>query len=66
MPSLECPDGYELDMSSNECKAPIPTIEQETNLMPVWAFVLTITLVLVLFAVVLFLLYFAKKKMQQK
>jgi len=56
---LTCPDGFDLSSSTSEC---IPYKVQQDSGMPLWAFVLLLTLVLLVFAIILFIAWYQKRK----
>ena len=61
---LMCPDGFALNDGADQC---IPyKVKQNESALPLWAFVLVLTLILLVFASILFLVHFLKKKMDQR
>lgn len=62
---LTCPDGFDLNSTSNEC-VPFMVVENNEEPMPLWVFVLSLTFCLLMFALILFALHFVRKKMQSK
>ena len=61
---LTCPDGYVLNDGADQC---IPyKVKQNESALPLWAFVLGLTLIILVFAIILSLVHFVKKKMDQR